>query len=477
MSTRAETFGILDMSHTIPNGDGKVTSTIDYSHITQEFLTDPLVGTGIFRNKMMGLCSSEIAGGGYYGHVIDHASNMTRYLQDRGNFTKLEIAQNRLFETGYTPDPDMVSPLLKNTGFHEGVVQTIVTNPEKGRTPLPIVFYAPIEEDGRVGFKKVPFATNFQHGFTEGGYAAKNPAIICDYHSDESKHTETVAKTGWTAQCDRKLDGHSPKATRGHVEAPGTGISGVEPIKLDTLTPLTPLLNEFVDKEQKRLVIPLNIEPMGCVFHANGPLLARNSVPETIVLVGGGLNTLNMLAYYQVHAPDAKIIVTDRNQRKLDALQQVNQNQITTVLTKSRDNSDLDYAMKNLFGKTQADLFIPMVGMEYDDVEQRTSQGGAAIWWAASMSEHSNKFMEEANGITHIRPYGGAPRTEFSAVALFDYLLQKRPEVIDAYMQYPGITYAPLSQEAAKITETWLNSGGRYIDPNTGMSSKPVFYM
>jgi len=478
MATRIESLSYLDMSDTHPNGDGTVTAQIRMTKADVEFQSEPIPGTAFAKTVAAGLCSSEIAGGGYYGR-IQPETGTSRYMSDRENIGKLELARQRQYEVGFAMDTEMITPLLRDTGFHEGVVRIESVQKDPDAPIIPIPFYAPQIVDGSVRLVKVPFSTNFQNGFKLGDFAALDPAIICNYHADERKHRDEVERTGWTRQCDRSLEnGHQPKETRGHVGAPGTIVNGLFPISLATMTPLSTELNKYLQNgDQKRLLVPLNIEPMGCVFHTFGPFLAQNKVPDNIVLVGDGANTLNMLAFIQAFAPESRVLVVGKTPEKLDVLRSINPGQIATITTNgNRDYSEVDRAFHDHTGAKKADVIVPMIPIDEEIVTQRLVPGGTAIWWAASKAEHNPKFMVKRDGITHILPYGGAPNTEFSAVELFDYLLRHRPEVLQAYLDFPGIAHIGMGQEAATATQQWLNNGGRYVD-SSGMSKKPVYYM
>lgn len=478
MATEASRLTYLDVG-VFNNGDRHARVQLTGTEV--EFHTEPLPGTAIVDPRQMGTCASEI---GYYLGNLGNGPDPSRFMQDSGDASKQALYLERNLAVGFTSDPEDIRRMMVGAPFHEGwgIVQRM--NPNPRRPSIPVQMYIPVTGDGTVHLERRIEEMNFQNGFSEGRVAVYNPADVCDLHSSANNIDPT---TGWPHQCNRDKhvhnNGYQPKATRGHTELGGTSIKGITPVRLDTMTPLSERLSDYIlADERKRGIIATSVEPFACVFQAHGPMLQKGEIPGSIAVIGDGPNSLLMMLFYQIYAPDAKIVVVGKNQAKLDVIRQVNPEQIRTVMTDGRPErqgyDDLSYALEEVTGKAQADLVIPTVTLPEETVEPFVKKGGMAVYWAASMSENKQGIV--MNGGKHYRQfhsYGGAPRAEFSAAAGFDWLLQHRPDSINALTQFPGIFYTDMNTTAARSVEQWLNNRGKFEHPENGLSSKIVVNM
>lgn len=470
MSIESSQLGFLDVQI---HNNGARCAQVDFTRTEVEF-NGPLPGMGIIDPKQWATCTSEIP---YY---MGSNKAPSRFMQDSGNTIKKQAYLPRTLGTGFTSDPNDISHLMTSTPFHEGWGLLRDFNPDENRSDIPVQLYVPQNGTGPVRLERQIMPMNFQTGFSPGSVMVLNPAILCDEHSNANN---IDPNTGWPVQCHR--GNHSPgnhtKATRGHTEAPGTAISGTMPVTLDSLTPLSQTLSDFIIENPKRRgIIATSVEPLACVYQAHGPLLMNGEVPESVAIIGDGPNSLLMLLFYQMYAPKANIIVVGKNQAKLDSLQKVNPDRIRTVGTDGRMGidgyDDLSYALQEITGNSRADVVIPTVALPEETVSPFIKDNGMLIWWAASISENAVK-SNNLKPYREFHSYGGAPRGEFSAALGFDWLLQNRPETLDPLMDFPGIYTTDMGHGAAKDVQTWLNDRGRFTRPDNGLSAKLVVNM
>ncbi len=472
--TESSKLGYLDVN-ILRNGE--VHAEIDYTRTEVEYLRTPALGSAIIRPKQFGSCTSEIPY--YMGGKDDKPS---RFLQDSTNEAKQLAYLLRTMQEGYTSDPEELQDIMVHSPFHEGYGIIEEVNPDFSASEVPVLMYVPINENGVVRLERRIVPMNFQTGFEPGSLASLNPAILCKFHSSA---TNLDKDTGWPQQCNREThDGHLPKATRGHTEALGTAVEGKRPVTLDSLTPLPPKLQEYILQDQKkRGILATSIEPLACVYQAHGLLLQNGEVPKSIAIIGDGPNSLLMMMFYQVYAPDAEIVIVGKNKEKLEVIQQVNPQKIRTVATEGTSSSEgyanLSYALKQSTGSQQADIVIPTVALPESTVSPFVKDKGMLIWWAAAISEDASKGRPKRGEgrYRQFHSYGGAPRAEFSAAAGMDYLVQHNPAALAPLTEYPGIFYTDMGEQAATSVESWLNGRGRFIHPDNGLSAKIVVNM
>ncbi|MDP3941196.1 MAG: hypothetical protein Q8Q49_02700 [bacterium] len=435
------------------------------SHRTGELELKELVpGFGLVdtRGAVFGTCTSETS---YYKNRFP--GDLKQIEKIRANFARL-----------YGPvvkETDSAIALMSHSGLHEGSGIITKAKPDTNRDPIDVLAYPPVIENGQiVGLKRQIIPMNFQDGFKEGRQVVFTPAFVCDTHSNANN---IDPKTGWPVQCDRKTDnGHEPKATRGHTEAIGTAVQGIVPARLDSLIPVPNELQRFIEADPKRRALLASVEPMGCVFQAHGPLLRDEKIPQSILVIGDGPNALLNLMFYKAFAPNARIVVSGKNQQKLDAMRRINPEKIVTVASDGRSYDEVERALKETTGSTQAEVVLPTVALSEDVVGPFIKNNGLLIWWAASISEHANGSTPAEKRYNELHSYGGAPRAEFSAMALMDSFAKTDPDIFTPLLETPAIHYLPMGEQAAVEVEKWLNANGKWIGPD-GLSKKLIVTM
>ncbi len=470
MATEASRIGFLDVQI---YENGRRSAHVDFSHTEVEYQRNPPPGVGIVQMRQWGSCTSEI---GYY---MGSGNAPSRFMQDSANEHKLNQYLPRTLAAGFTSDPADIQRIMVGAPFHEGwgIIEDLLEDHQ--RPNVPVQMYVPTNGSGPVHLERRIVPMNFQSGFRPGSMAVLNPAYLCDWHSS-AEHID--ANTGWPEQCNRNTHPHGnlPKATRGHTEAIGTATSGKMPMMLDSLTPISPDLEAFIMADpHRRGILATSTEPLACVYQAHGSLLMNGEIPKSVAVIGDGPNSLLMMQFYQMFAPEAKIVVVGKNREKLDAIQRVNPNQIRTVITgggfEKEGYDDLSYALTEATGTDRADLVIPTVALPRETIEPFIKDDGMVIWWAASISENvTTPSGPKARGYRERYSYGGAPRSEHSAVAGYEWLLKERPDALEPLFDYPGIYHSEMNQKGASDVQEWLNNRGRFIHPENGLSAKLV---
>ncbi len=468
MGTTAERIRYLDIN-VFNNGDRH--AEVDLTGTEVERRKNPLAGTAIIKPMQFGTCTSEIP---YYLGVNGQPS---RFMLDSANLQKQMAYLDRAMHAGFTSDPEDIRKAMVHAPFHEGWGYVTDVNPNNERQNVNVQMYVPVNSTGSLRLERRNVPMNFQEGFEPGKIAVLNPAFVCDEHSSADN---IDPKTGWPYQCNRDThNGHEPKATRGHTEAIGTAVQGNYPVMLESMTPLPSALQAYINQDvKKRGILATSVEPLACVYQAHGPLLARNEVPRSVVIIGDGLNSMLITMFYQLYAPDAHIIIAGKNPEKLEAIQQVNPQRIRPVNTDgSHDRNsydDLNYALAELTGETQADVVIPTVALPQSTINPFVKDGGMVVWWAASISENAkNEDALRKRAYREFFSYGGAPRAEFSAAAGLDYLVREKPDALAPIENYPGIFYTDMANAAGPVKK-WVNQRGRFENPENGLSSKIV---
>lgn len=475
-------LGFIDISHIDLSGD-KPKLVADFTRLAVEFEEGQNLppGTCLAHGLLAGTCGSE---DGYYRKPLPKYDGGTRFQYDLANSPTQEQYLDRTMAFGFTPDPDVrqnVQNVMIHSPFHEGVVQVDQVRPDNGRPRIPVVVYRPgMRSDGSFGMVQTYVDTNFQD-IRAGEMAVLNPAFVCDDHTraDTPSNEEAIRSTGWPIQCtrDHSCNGHvhrELKATRGHTQAIGTATEGKMPIGLRTMTPVSEAVQRLSNGNP---IIPGQYEVMGCIGHANGFLLASGRQPEVVVIQGDGYNALNMALWYSIASPNARIIIAGKTPEKLTALQQVNPDQITTVTVNGKGNDEIRAALRDISPTGKADLVVPMIALAEDAVSSLVKEGGDVIWWAAAVSEHIGDKEQQNAPYTNHHPYGGAPAAEYTADALFTWVANNRPEMLDPFFTFPGAMYVDMGPDAAQVVMDWFNNGARWADPKTGISQKPFIRM
>src|SRR3989344_5616078 len=482
MSVATQELGFIDITGEHPGPDGKmqVDTSFTRTKVAIKENSDIPPGNCTAEGLLAGTCGREE---GYYLAQLPIYNGSTRFMHDLGNSQVQDEFLERTIALGYTSDPknrEAVRDVMVHTPFHEGVVRIHELNPDTNREQIPIVEYVPGRlSDGRFGLKQTFVYTNFQEGFEEGAMAVLDPALVCDDHTraDTPENEASIRATGWTVQCtrDEEFHGHKheKKGTRGHTQAIGTATEGKMPISLRSMTPVSRAVLDYCKSDP---TIPGQYEVMGCIAHAHGWALAREYQPDVVVFEGDGFNTLNMVGWYQVYAPNAKIVVVGKTPPKLKSIQQINPNQILTVTTDGHDYCGLDDALRQVSQTGKADIIIPTIALPESQVASRVKEGGDIIWWAAAVSEHATRENKRKPYNNHY-PYGGAPAAEMTADAVFSWLVQNNPEALEQFTSFPGATYVDMGPEAADIVKEWFNNGAKYVDKIDNISKKPFIRM
>lgn len=418
------------------------------------------VGFAGIETLQAGSCQSELF---YYLRRSD--DQPSRFEQDSKDETKQAYYIKRNMQVGINPELkniETLKDLIEHSMFHEGFGRITQAHPEIVREKIPVQVYLPKKDKlGSIGFVKEVIETNFQENLEEGKLAVRNPAYICDKHS----HADNInLNTGWPYQCHRENEeGHIPKGTIGHAEFIGAAVEGNIRVPLNALTPLPANLQQFVEQDiEKRACLLTAIEPLGCVFNAFGTLLQSKEIPGSIVVIGDGPNALNIVAFCQVFAPDAHIVVLGKNKAKLESFTKINPTTVTTAITDGKNFDDLDVTLLKLLGRSQADVVIPTVSLHEDLVSHFVRDNGTLIWWASNIMETVN-IKSKRKRYRERFPYGGAPRAEFSAAALMEYFVRERPDIIETFLTFPGIYYTAMNKNAAFDIQEWLENKGRLV--------------
>ncbi len=436
-----------------PSGNPKVTvqeAPLRYSLELPE-------GYAAIETLQAGACASEVL---YYRRQAGDAPS--RFEQDRENKVKQEYYLDRNMRTGVVSVSENISAfrkLLQQSMFHEAVSRITATHPDTRRKKIPVQKYVPrVSASGEVSFVKEIIQTNMQENFEIGALAVRNPILLCDEHS---RADNINPETGWPYQCHRRSDaGHMPKGAMGHTECIGAAVDGRVRVPLDTLTPLSPDLQQFVKGDPaKRACLLTAVEPMACIFDAFGTMLQSGERPGSIVIIGDGWSALNTICFFQVFAPHARIIVVGRYPEKLAALRRIHPDTITTLVINSEDYSDLDTALRQTDERSQADLLMITVPLREECVSRFVRDNGLIIWWAGSISAFAEKTTVPKRYRERF-PFGGAPRAELSAAELFDYLVRERPDVVSAFLEYPGTYCVDMGDAAANDVQKWLEHEG-----------------
>lgn len=406
----------------------------------------------------IGVCSSEVL---YY--LRRSSAHSSRFESNRDNKKKFDYYLQQNIRAGIVSETANIaelSELLLRSMFHEGVCRITAIHSGSSHPVIPLQIYVPkTNESGRVSFARQVLVTNLEEHIIEGGFAIRNPILLCDEHS---RGDNIDPETGWPHQCNRgQTSGHIPKAAAGHAELIGTAVEGFLRIPLNGLTPIPSDLQKFVEQDPvNRMCLLTAIEPLGCVFDAFGTLLQSGEIPSTIVIIGDGWSTLNTITFLQVFAPNAQIIIVGKTENKLKALEAFNPEKITTCIDGTENYGILaDQLMKISGGKT-CDVLLAMVPIAESRVSTFIRDGGMLIWWAA----RDAAFAEHKTILKRYRiraSFGGAPRAEFSAAALVDYFARERLDVIKNYLTYPAVRYLPMGVGAAMAVQDWLLHNGR----------------
>ena len=404
-----------------------------------------------------GACASEVL---YYLRLA--ADTPSRFEQDCENIAKQEYYLERNMRAGIDSVPENISTfrnLLCQSMFHEAACRVIAMHPDMQREKIPVQKYIPrTDASGTIGFVKEVTETNFQEHFEIGSLAVRNPILLCDEHS---RADNINPGTGWPYQCHRGSDaGHTPKGAMGHTECIGAAVDGRIRILLDTLTPVPPSLQQFVEGNlTSRACLLTAIEPIGCIFDAFGTMLQSGERPGSIVIIGDGWSALNTICFFQVFAPQANIIVAGRYPEKLAALKRIHSGTITTLVIESDDYSNLESTLRQIDAKAQSDIIMATVPLHEEAISRFVRDNGTIIWWAARISAFAEKTSISKR--YHERfPFGGAPRAELSAAELMDYLVRERPEAVSAFLEYPGTYYLTMGDTAASDIQEWLVNTG-----------------
>lgn len=392
-------------------------------------------------------------------------NQLSRFERDSKDETKQAYYMTRNMPVGVNLDLENIITLqdiIKHSMFHEGFGRIKQAHPNNEEEKIPVQVYIPRKDklDGK-GFEKVVIETNFQENLEQGRLAVRNPAYVCNKHS---RADNININTGWPYQCHRQSEeGHVPKGTIGHNEFIGAAIEGNIRVPLNALTPLPLDLQQFVERDiEKRACLLTMVEPMGCVFDAFGTFLQSGKIPESIVVIGDGPNALNIVAFSQVFAPEARIVVLGKNKSKLESFKKINPATVTTAITDGKNYDDLEVTLHQLVGRSQADVVIPTVSIHEGLVSRFVRDDGMLIWWASNITKTVNTNSTQKRYKERF-PYGGAPRAEFSAVALIKYFIQERPDIIEAFLTFPGIYYTALSKDAAFDVQEWFENKGKLV--------------
>ncbi|MBY0110523.1 hypothetical protein K2Y00_00730 [Patescibacteria group bacterium] len=401
-----------------------------------------------------GACASEFY---YYGRRAPETPS--RFETDLLNLSKQEYYFARNREAGI-PEEHILDAqrVMLRSMFHEGFcrIQAVQFDPTAPRIPL--LQFVPALTDGVLGFAKQIINVTLQENLEPGRLAVRNPAYVC---SDHSRADTLNPDTGWPHQCDRTQDGgHLAKGTVGHTEFIGTAVAGTIRVPLSGLTPVPKNLSAFVETDiRTRGKLLTLVEPLGCVFDAFGTMLHSGEKPQTVLIFGDGSSALNTVAFLQVHAPDARILVVGKYDDKLESIRTISPEHVQTLCTDGVDMSALPSAVMAHFNSSQAEVVMPTVPIPKEILEPYVKDRGTLIWWTAEVSElaphpaASTRYRERF-------PYGGAPHAEFSALALLEYFVTERVNIIDSYLSYSGLYDISLDEAGAKDIEQWLQSNG-----------------
>jgi len=438
----------------LPNGR----PSISFDETNLEYTDRMPVGYAEIRTIQAGACSSDVM---YYLPPPD--GGPSRFVKDLSDKEKRTYYFDRNLEAGILREPaneKALQEMLLHTMFHEAFGRVSKVRPDFKRPKVPIQIYAPKRRGD--GFVKNIVETNFQEGVQPDSLVVRNPQVICNKHS----RADTInPETGWPYQCHRSYEeGHIPKGTIGHTEFIGAAVDGCLRIPVEALTPVPEILQKFVEEDVRgRGYLLTAIEPLSCIFDAFGILLQTGEVPDSVVIIGDGPNALNTVAFLLVLAPDAQVVVVGKHEEKLGSFRKINPH-VIPVTTDGEDVSGVASVLEDAGRGGKADVVMPTVLLPEDKVAPFVKEGGLVVWWAAAVS---SKHAKQANSLPKRYrerfPYGGAPRAEFSAMALMEYFVERRPEVIDALLTYPGLYYTTIGESAAADIQEWLEQRGRLV--------------